>query len=431
MTHPHRPRPGGLLAAAGALALLAGCGAQPAARTSPSPRATASPSPTPAPSAAPSPSPTVPRAIPAGMQVTDVSFVSPTVGFALGENCLAAATCQAVIVTTADGGVTWSAAAAPAAAVGGAPVTTASGAAANGVAHLTFASPLDGWAWGPGLYATSDGAASWSRVATAGVVLSLAVVGGQVWAVEADCGGGTAGGACPLVLESAPQSGGSWSPVSGLPATDAVAASLTATTGADAWLEAVVPSASGGGTALLLDATTDGGTAWVARSVPCREAAPGVADPLGAYGASTLWLGCVSQPAAGNQAKAIYTSADGGASWSLASSTGPAAAGVPAAQGRIPTGGYLDQLALTGPATGWMALGRGTLLTSLDGGRTWTGAIPVNAVAAGSGVVRVSFAGGSGFAIADGVSLPGGTSASAVVYHATLSGGGWAPVPLG
>ncbi|HUY96463.1 MAG TPA: hypothetical protein VMW47_02395 [Verrucomicrobiae bacterium] len=428
----HRPlvRGGVTLAVAATMLLLAGCGTPPAPREAPTPRATAQPSPTTSPTAPATPRPTAAARIPAGTQLTDISFVSPTLGFALGENCVAAPTCRAVVVATTDGGTSWTASSAPPAAVGSTAVTTTPSEPVATVGRLTFANPLDGWAWGPGLYATSNGAVSWAKVAAAGPVLGLTVVGGEVWAVEADCGGAT-GGACPLVLETAPISGGTWSPLAGVPAVDAMSASLAATAGGDAWLEAAVPAGAGSGTSLLLDATGDGGATWAARTVPCPLAPPGTTDPLAAYGSATLWIGCVSEPGAGSQSKAIYTSADGGASWSLAGSSGPAAAGVPAALGRVPIAGYLEQLVLNGPQVGWMALARGTLMVSRDGGRTWSPAISAQAVAAGSGVVRLSLAGSSAFAIADGVTLPTGSPASAAVYRSTDAGASWSAVPLG
>jgi len=425
--HPVRFRDAAALAAA--VVALAACGAAPARRPAPTPHATARATATPTPTR-PRPTPTASATIPAGIQLTDVSFVSPTLGFALGENCRAAQSCLAVTLATADGGGHWRAAPAPVAAVGSTSVSAVPGESADSVSRITFANPQDGWLWGPGLFATSDGAATWTRVATTGPVLALAAVGADVWAVQADCGGAGAGGACPLVLESAPLGGGSWSPVAGLPSVDGMAAALTATGGGDAWIEAVVPTAGGSGTALLIYATADGGSTWVRRADPCPTPPAGSADPLAAYGSATVWLGCVGQEAAGSQAKAIYTSADGGSSWTLAGSSGPSAAGVPAAQGRVPAGGYLDQLALTGPGVGWMALGRGTLVVSRDGGRSWTPAIAAGAVAAGSGILRVTFVAGSGWAIANGVSLPGG-SAAAVVYRTGDGGGSWSPVPIG
>ncbi len=414
-----------LLAATGLL--VAACGAVPAKHPRPTPSVTARPTPTAraTPRATPHAAPT----IASGTELDDVSFVSPSRGFALGESCTTAPACRAVLLTTIDGGQTWQPATNPPAAVGPSGVTTATGGAGPTVGRLTFASTADGWAWGPALFATTDGGQSWTRVTTTGPVLALAVVRADVWAVEADCGGAASGGACPLVLESAPLAGGSWAPVVGLPSIDAVAAELVTGGGGDVWLEAVSPGPSQT-PSLLLYATTDGGTSWVRRTDPCPLPPPGTPDPLAAYGSTTLWVGCTSQPAAGNQGKAIYTSSDGGITWTLASSSGPAAMGVPAPTGQLTTIGYLDQLALTSPQVGWMALGRGTLLTTRDGGRTWSAAIPIDEVAGGGGIVRVAFVGGSGWAIANQASLPGGIT-TATVYRTPDGGTTWSPVAVG
>lgn len=368
--------------------------------------------------------------IASNLNLTALSFVTPKDGYVLGSRCHGSApTCKTVVMATLDGGQTWKASAPPSAAAGDGPVTTTGGPGVSAVTDITFANRLDGWAWGPSLYATTDAAASWRRIATLGQVLALAVVGKQVWVVEAGCTSQTRRGACPLVLQSAPIGGGAWTSTPGLPPVRATAATLVATSSEEAWLEVAGPSAGGGGSPLILYGTSDAGTTWKLREDPCRFAVPGSgADPMAAVGVATVWLGCAGEPGAGSQAKAIYTSTDAGRTWKLAGSSGPAGAGPPA-RGTVPLAGYLQQLVVTSPTVAWMALARGTLMVTRDGGRTWEAAIPSALLAGSSGAAAVAFAGPtSGWALAGVVGEPGGSSATDVVFRTVDGGRRWAPV---
>jgi photosystem II stability/assembly factor-like uncharacterized protein len=53
----------------------------------------------------------------------------------------------------------------------------------------------------------------------------------------------------------------------------------------------------------------------------------------------------------------------------------------------ISSSGYLHNAALTTPSSAWLALGRGTLLHTSDGGRTWREAIPYARANPGDGGV--------------------------------------------
>jgi hypothetical protein len=146
------------LVAAAALVALAGCGSsEPGSVQSPATPSTAAAS-----AAAPSsPSASAPPSTQAAgpIDVQDVSFVSADQGWALGSGEL---------VTTTDGGASWSRLPGPPA----------------GAAHIRFASPEVGYAWstaGP-LWITTDGAASW-RPGGLAQVLSLETAAGWVWSI--------------------------------------------------------------------------------------------------------------------------------------------------------------------------------------------------------------------------------------------------------
>jgi hypothetical protein len=147
-----------------ALVALAGCGsskpgsvpspASPSTATAASPAATAASSP---------PTLTHPSTQAAGpIDVLDVSFVSANQGWALGGGEL---------VTTTDGGASWTRLPGPPA----------------GVGHIRFASPRVGYAWstaGP-LWITTDGAASWQPGGLTQMV-SLETAAGWVWSIAGE-----------------------------------------------------------------------------------------------------------------------------------------------------------------------------------------------------------------------------------------------------
>ncbi len=80
------------------------------------------------------------------------------------------------IVRTTDGGQSFVGIHAPAAAL----VSPGSGGA--GISELRFASPTDGFAYGPQLWSTHDAGASWSQVDVSGAVTDLSIGGGYVYA---------------------------------------------------------------------------------------------------------------------------------------------------------------------------------------------------------------------------------------------------------
>lgn len=414
------------VAASGAAILMAGCGAAVGGHVT---EGAATPSAHQSATSTPSPLPNGKAALPAGLGLLTLNFVSPSHGFALGETCSAATgACRAAVIATADGGTQWHSVAAPPAMIGNDSATCgvvlSRGNAA--VSELSFATRSAGWAWGPGLFATQDGAASWRAVTTAGPVLALAVAGPYVWAVESHCGGSGGQHDPPILLMRAPVGGGTWATVAGLPTVAATAAILEATTPAQAWLEVAAPhtSGDGNGTALSLYRTSDSGATWETLDDPCTLSSPGGPTAPLAVSGKSVWIACGGGPGAGGQEKVIYTSPDGGQTWSVAGSTGPLGSSATPAPGGVPQAGYVAQLTLTGSGVGWLALARGTLVVSRDGGRTWSAVIPIDAVASGSGIVSVTFSTPTtGWALAS-------SGGSNVIYRTVDGGSVWAPIHL-
>ena len=117
-----------------------------------------------------------------GFGPVSVSFVSPSQGFVLGTSPCAHAPCTSVL-TTGNGGTSWSVRAALPASV----PDPAASEPPSGVSEITFANPSDGWVFGPLLWATTNGGAAWHQKKLGGPVLSLTAAGGYVYAVVASC----------------------------------------------------------------------------------------------------------------------------------------------------------------------------------------------------------------------------------------------------
>jgi len=118
-------------------------------------------------------------ALPADFQPRSVTFVSPTEGWVLGSTACASGRC-AVIAHTLDAGRTWSRINAPATTVD----ADARLATSGGVSTLRFADRLDGWAYGPDLWATHNGGATWHTVDLAAVSIGQV----DVWDLQAAAG---------------------------------------------------------------------------------------------------------------------------------------------------------------------------------------------------------------------------------------------------
>jgi hypothetical protein len=262
------------------------------------------------------PGPILPPPVPPNFQPTSVTFVSTSTGWVIGQagtpgHC-ATKYCTSV-ARTDNAGKTWSGVPAP---LAGPP------SGATGVGGIRFLNGIDGWAFGPELFATHDRGHTWTPVNTDGLrVTDLETVGDRAFAVFASCtGSGSAFAAqcTTFTLYSSPAGADDWTPVgastSGLTTGTAGSASIVLT-GTIGYL-----LGPGG---MLFSGPVDGSAAWsqVAR-VPC---ATGTAQPdglpsgalLGAINAGNLIIACTQQAGlpGGEQQKVIYSSANGGASW--------------------------------------------------------------------------------------------------------------------
>jgi len=283
------------------------------------------------------------------------SFVSAMDGYLLGitlSDCAASTSSKIVLRTTADGGLHWTPLPAPPAPWGGVAPDGTGHVPADGVTSVLFADARDGWAYGPGLWATHDGGASWHPVATGSrAVQSMAVTGGQVIATLASCDpvDVSCDGPQTWIADTTQAGRDAWLPVAG--AAGDGAAVLSAQAGAG---YAVSPSAGPPGTHVtMLTGPADGSARWASRPLPCQPGAIAIAPVTTAR----LLLAC-AQLGAHPATTYLYSSSDAGAHWT-----------------RFAVLGLYDGAGTIEQAPGGTVLVAGIydgVALSRDGGRTWT-----------------------------------------------------------
>jgi hypothetical protein len=377
-------------------------GAKPA---SSAPRSTGGPGAVEASTNAPIPLPTG-NPVPANFQPTSITAVNAQTMFVIGQagtpgQC-ATQYCTSV-ARTQDGGGTWTGLPAP---LTGAPDGS------TGVGQIRFLEGINGWAFGPELWATHNGGESWTRISTHGRrVIDVETVGERAFALEANCTGtgqAYAAQCTNFSLYSTPATADDWKPV-GANTTNvnkqgAFGSAALVLTGSRGYL--LAPNGT------LYAGSVTATTPWErAGQIPC---AVGLAQAdgtpsgalLGALTAQSLILSC--------QTKAIYQSADGGASWQQT-----AIAPATTAQG---TTVQATAIAASPAATAILATTQGIEVLPA-GSSTWqaatlTGTAPED----GFSFVGMTTA-------TEGIALPADAQEGAV-WFTTDGGLSWAPSPV-
>jgi photosystem II stability/assembly factor-like uncharacterized protein len=324
-----------------------------------------SPGPTSTPAAAPSsaapvgsPSPKPQGSpVPVGFEPMSATFVSADVGWVLGSVPCGSSRCPAIARTT-DGGATWSAIAAPKTTVGNGSEGLPQ-AGGSGISSLRFADTTDGWAFGPELWATHDGGASWVRVSVPGLPAAATVTSLE-----------TAAGLVHAVLYDAAQD-------------FRIASSRT---GADAWRVAAVRVPVGAGPVPQIELVLSGASGWVLendRTVvggarldagAWRSWQPVCLDVVGpavlaASSQRDLVAICDVGLWSNAQGEHMFASTDGGAAFAETGTRPPiSSATAVATPGR-------STIAVAGSDTIGAAI-----VASYDGGRTWSTVLRAGAV---------------------------------------------------
>ncbi len=162
--------------------------------------------------------PTSPGWLPDKFIPATVTWVGPTTGYVMGQagtrgTCGAQGNsdiCTSIAITH-DSGQTWAGVNAP---------LTGAASGLGGVSQMRFLDGVNGWAYGPELWATHDGGHNWTHVkARNGAnlqVTDLETVNKRAYALWANCT--TAAECFSYTLMSTPASEDNWTPVSGVPA---------------------------------------------------------------------------------------------------------------------------------------------------------------------------------------------------------------------
>jgi hypothetical protein len=235
----------------------------------------------------------------AGFKATSVTFVSTEEAFVLGAAPCAHALCTS-IVRTLDRGDSWVGLPAPVVPLGD-PLANSGQAAVWGI---RFADPQNGFVFGNGLWATSDGGERWTAIASpGGSIVDLEVIDGQVLAlsypcsVQSDCGQlGT--------LYRRGLSGSPWSVVTRVSGARVI--------GTQARVAAVLDLSK-------VVVTTDGGLTFAVRATPCAGSGS-AGSAVAVTGPDSLGLLCAGGAAMGSVQKTVYVSDDLGATWAKAGS---------------------------------------------------------------------------------------------------------------
>ncbi len=259
--------------------------------------------------------------VPPGFRAVDVTWISPSRGWALGTAPCATAPCTS-IVRTSDGGRTWVGIPAPVAGLPGADCT------GNCVSQLRFANESVGYAFGVGaMFLTVDGGRKWVR--EAGAVYALEISGSSVLRVVARNGCSPPG--CTFDVQRAAVGSTDWQPVA-LPSGGRGTSVQLVRVGDRAVLGTFANSAGGSGDATAaIFTSSDNGVNWRARGEPCGGLSAGsggvevdsAAVSLALDGTMTV----LCRPRAGAQRGFTITSTDDGATFGAAGApigTGPA-----------------------------------------------------------------------------------------------------------
>jgi hypothetical protein len=317
------------------------------------------------------------------LALVSASFTSPSKGWLLAVPPCALNTkpCRTLLLrSTTDGGTTWADKPAP-----DAPFATP-GSGGDAVGSILFTSSRDGWAFGPGLWQTRDGGATGPRVSIpGGPVLAMAAGDGRVLAATGRC---TASGQdCWFGVYTSRTGSTTWRPVAAATARGAGSPALFVS-GHTGYLAINVPLH---GRTVLLAGPVTGSARWrPLRNNPCmRPSSMAVAAAAG----GRLFIGCGSEPGAGQQMKTAYLSGDYGRTWRRVANP--------------PSGGYIGSASMTRGGTIFLSGGRMDIYVSRNRGRSWQVSQSLNSAAsqAGAGFDLLAVATGNttGYATQRGV----------------------------
>lgn len=297
---------------------------------------------------------------------------------------------------------------------------------------LTFDQVGDGFLYGPQLFVTHNEGRTWKPEAHTGIVVAVSAVGHSIWMLDGECAPGAfslpRSTTCPLRLRQSTDGGRRWSASSYEPP------GARASTGAltleralgQGWLARVnrssayvvsnpMPTGSGSPDTAPIWYTDDRGATWVAEKIPCGLDALSVTISVAPDRA--LVAVCAGQPSAGFEAKSMSVTSDEGRTWSVQSRC---ASLTTQCRSDPLSYGYLGNVAATSSSTALVVGGRSPLLTTRDGGASWTASKTIGDV--NGSPAQVVF-----FGAANGVVLGRENTASSpiAIWHTADGGLRW------
>jgi photosystem II stability/assembly factor-like uncharacterized protein len=337
-----------------------------------------------------------------GIAPSSVTFVNEgSVGAVIGETTSGCPLGCEAVAATSNYGRTWTKADAP-------PAGPPDG--SSGVSQIRFLEAANGWAYGPGLYVTHDGGATWAKATGAhGRVIDLATVSGSAYAVVASCAGtgsDYAAGCTRFELYTSHFTTDSFQPVPGASGRGQEEPGGLQLTRQNGYLLAGNVLYTGSPDGGSWQATTiNSGKVPACLTAKGQGAAPGESGLLAPLGASELYLLC--QPAGGGGGS-LYTSTDSGATWQFV--------------GHVKARGFGLSLAIA-PQSGRLVLATTAGIYYSSDGRRWDRArLSGQAPPRGFGYIGMTTQG-------KGVAVPASTSTTAI-YVTTDGGRTWHPKPI-
>jgi photosystem II stability/assembly factor-like uncharacterized protein len=251
--------------------------------------------------------------------------------------------------------------------------------------------------------------------------------------VESRCPVSSPQAACQLLLFKSTDGGRTWSSSSSAPP-DAVGNAYLGGAQGQTWLVRLSQSTAylvsnpignpqGGADEAPLWLTTNGGSSWSTRSIPCVVG--GLSLVLSAAPDGTLLAVCAGEPGAGSQIKSSVRSSNGGMTWTdeysclIGSSQPP-----PNCVNDAFNAGYLGEIDAVSADTVYLVGDRSSLLVSHDGGATWRRVNPAMGDTS-DGTQQVIFFDGS-----DGLvfGFDGANDDAPTLWSTTDGGTGWTAI---
>ncbi len=341
--------------------------------------------------------------VPAGFHVQSISWVSPMHGWMLGVAPCGDATCTTVAGTT-DGGATWSV-------LGTMTAPLTMGEKKGGLSEIRFADDLHGWAFGPALWATTNGGSKWRKQTLPGggqFVVALSADADAVYLLVSPCAFNGDPSLCtdPLTLWRTTPADGTWTQVSlTLPV---ARQGILAQHGLVAYLVVLVDEIKPD----ILKATVDG-KHWSSRPDPCHKDKDEFLTSIAPSSDTKIALLCQANIGFGKAAKRVLRSKD----------TGLTTTGA----GKLPLYGIQTQLAAT--PSGILSAASysiGSWIYRNDGGRTWT--TPIDLGDGGQGWNDIVFTTNKIGWVVHGPATCCGNNGPGQLGETTDGGLTWAPV---